>query len=104
MRGQLGEVSTSHLLDGVRLFRLSGEFDLSNSWKIRDAILPALREGRDVVVDLTEVRFFDLQLVRVLVRARLAAVRRGLGFKIVPPPDQREVWRVAEAGELRLAA
>ena len=104
MRGQLGEVSTSRLLDGGRLFRLSGEFDLSNSWKIKDAILPAMRGGRDIVVDLTEVRFFDTQLVRVVVKARLAAVRRGQGFKVIPPPDQREHWRVAEAGELRLAA
>lgn len=104
MRGQLGEVSTSRLLDGGRLFRLSGEFDMSNSWKLRDAILPALREACDIVVDLTDVRFFDGRLVRVLVKARLAAIHRGYGFKVIPPPDQRDTWRVAEAGEMRLAA
>lgn len=77
---------------------------MSNVWKIRDALVPALREDRDVVVDLSEVEFFDGRLVRLLVQARVAAFRRGQAFRIVPPRERHALWRVAEAGELRLAA
>jgi anti-anti-sigma factor len=104
VKPQPGDVTTSHLLDGTRLFSLSGEFDMSNAWKIKDVIAPAVREGRDVIVDLTEVNFFDSRVVRVLVKARLAAIGRGLAFRVVPPANHGDLWRLAEAGEMRLAA
>jgi anti-anti-sigma factor len=91
---QLGELHAARR-DDTCLFRLTGEFDLSNAWKIQDALLRAIDdEDRDVVVDLTAVRFMDAQLVRVLVRARNAAVRREIAFVIVPPKDST-VSRVA---------
>jgi anti-anti-sigma factor len=91
----LGQVHSGRR-DDTCLFRLTGEFDLSNAWKIRDALLDAIRhEERDIVVDLTDVRFMDAQLVRVLLKARAAATRRDVAFVIVPPADPT-VGRVAE--------
>lgn len=90
--------------DDTCLFRLSGEFDLSNAWKIQDALMAAIRDDdRDIVVDLTDVRFMDAQLVRVLIKARSAAVGRDVAFVVVPPAD-RTVGRVAELIDFDIAA
>jgi anti-anti-sigma factor len=100
---QLGQIHSARR-DDTSLFRLTGEFDLSNAWKIRDALLDAIRnDDRDIVVDLTAVRFMDAQLVRVLVKARAAATRRDIAFVVIPPKD-RVVKRVAQLVDLDLAA
>jgi anti-anti-sigma factor len=100
---QLGQVHSARR-DDTSLFLLTGEFDLSNAWKIKDALLDAIRnDDRDIVVDLTAVRFMDAQLVRVLVKARAAAQRRDLAFVVVPPAD-RTVSRVAELVDFDIAA
>ncbi|HYZ28526.1 MAG TPA: STAS domain-containing protein [Thermoleophilaceae bacterium] len=100
---QLGHMEAARR-DETCFFRLTGEFDLSNAWKVGDALLDAIRhEDRDIVVDLTAVRFMDAQLVRVLVQARQAAGRMGLAFVIVPPKD-RVVSRVAELVDFDKAA
>src|SRR3954454_23924492 len=90
--------------DDTCLFRLSGEFDLSNAWKIQEALLAAIRDGNDdVVVDLTDVRFMDAQLVRALIKARAAAISRDVACVVVPPAD-RVVGRVAELIDFDIAA
>ena len=102
---QLGRMYSARR-DDTCLFRLTGEFDLSNAWKVKDTLLAAIRdEDRDLVVDLTEVRFMDGQLVRVLAKARAAAARRDIAFVVVPPADPT-VGRVAELldSDLGLAA
>ena len=100
---QLGHMEAARR-DDTCLFRLTGEFDLSNAWKIQDALLAAIREEqRDIVVDLTDVRFMDAQLVRVLIKARAAAMRRDVAFVVVPPAD-RIVSRVAELVDFDIAA
>src|SRR4051795_1234601 len=92
---QLGNLDAARR-DDTCLFRLSGEFDLSNAWEIQDSLLTAIaEERRDIVVDLTEVRFMDAQLLRVLMKARAAAIRREVAFVVVPPSD-RSVGRVAD--------
>lgn len=96
---QLGYMDSARR-DDTCLFRLSGEFDLSNAWKIKDALLRAIRdEDRDIVVDLTDVRFMDAQLVRALIKARASAMSRGVAFVVVPPAD-RVVARVAQLADL----
>jgi len=100
---QLGRIDAARR-DDTCLFRLSGEFDLSNAWKIQDALLDAIRdEQRDIVVDLTAVRFMDAQLLRVLIKARTAAARRDLAFIVVPPAD-KTVSRVAQLVDFEEAA
>jgi len=100
---QLGQIHSAQR-DDTHLFRLTGEFDLSNAWKIEDALLDAIRDDdRDIVVDLTAVQFMDAQLVRVLVRAREAAMRRDIAFVLVPPKD-RVFSRVAGLVDFDIAA
>jgi anti-anti-sigma factor len=100
---QLGRLQTARRDDSC-LFRLSGEFDLSNAWKVQDALFDSIRhERRDIVVDLTEVEFMDAQLVRTLARARSAARRRDLTFLVVPPSEP-SVGRVAELVNFDIAA
>jgi anti-anti-sigma factor len=101
---QLGELVAA-TRGGRVVFSLSGEFDLSNAWKIRDALLTAVddRHVREIVVDLRAVRFMDAQLLRSLVRARSAARGRGLTIAIVPPSDP-DVWRVAQLVDFPVAA
>lgn len=86
--------------DDTCLFRLTGEFDLSNAWQVADALIESIRsEQRDVVVDLSEVEFMDAQLVRVLIKARAAAMRRDVAFVVVPPRSE-VVGRVVEFVDL----
>jgi anti-anti-sigma factor len=100
---QLGQIHSARR-DDTCLFLLTGEFDLSNAWKVHDALIDAIRhEDLDIVVDLTAVRFMDAQTVRVLVKARTAAQRRDIAFVVVPPKD-RTVKRVAQLVDLDLAA
>jgi anti-anti-sigma factor len=100
---QLGQIHAARR-DDTCLFKLTGEFDLSNAWKIRDALLETIdNEDRDIVVDLSDVRFMDAQLVRALVQARSAATERDVAFVVVPPRD-RVVSRVASLVDLDLAA
>jgi anti-anti-sigma factor len=100
---QLGHVHVARR-DDTSLFRLSGEFDLSNAWKVGDALLDSIRyEDRDIVVDLTSVRFMDAQLVRVLIKARMEAIDRDVAFVVVPPADPT-VGRVAELAAFDIAA
>jgi anti-anti-sigma factor len=88
MPPHVGRIRTARR-DDTCLFRLIGEFDLSNAGKLRSAIVDVIRhEKRDIVVDLTDVRFMDSQLVRALVRARTEAVRHEVAFVVVPPADQ----------------
>jgi anti-anti-sigma factor len=90
--------------DDTCLFRLSGEFDLSNAWKVQDALLQALREEEhDIVVDLSDVSFMDAQLVRALLKVRASARRRHVAFVVVPPTDPT-VGRVARLVDLDQAA
>jgi anti-anti-sigma factor len=100
---ELGQIHAARR-DDTCLFRLTGEFDLSNAWKIEDALLEAIREeDRDIVVDLTAVRFMDAQLVRALVKARTEATDREIAFVIVPPTDA-VVGRVADLVDFEEAA
>src|SRR3954462_5617453 len=100
---QLGHMDAARR-DDTCIFRLTGEFDLSNAWKIQDTLLAAIRnERRDIVVDLSEVKFMDAQLVRALVKARSAATSRDVAFVVVPPRN-RIVGRVAELVDFDIAA
>jgi len=103
VNAELGHVFSSRR-GGTLAFHLSGEFDLSNAWKLRDALLEAIAEERgEIVVDLSNVRFLDAQLLRSLLRARAAAAGRSVTIRIVPPTDP-EVWRVATLVDFPLAA
>ena len=61
---------------------LSGDFDARSTWEVRNALRerllgPGPRDGRDVVVDLTDVTFIDATATRVLAYASREAALSG---------------------------
>ena len=102
MQAQVGHIS-SQRREGARFLALSGEFDLSNTWQIKEAVLEAVKAGEPVIVDLSDVSFMDASLLRVLLGARSAARSNDIGLTVVPPRDP-SVWRVASLVDLPLAA
>lgn len=62
---------------------LAGECDLSVSDELTGALLGALGEGREVVVDLAALRFLDSSGVHGLVTAYHAAKRDGVALRVV---------------------
>ncbi|MFL5894770.1 MAG: STAS domain-containing protein [Thermoleophilaceae bacterium] len=102
MKTELGNVVCERS-PGARVFRLRGEFDLSNAWQIKEMLLDAIRDRDEVVVDLAEVSFMDASLVRALVAARRAAGAEDLPLAIMPPANPT-VWRLISLADLPLAA
>jgi anti-anti-sigma factor len=67
--------------DGPTLV-LSGDFDARSTWEVRNALSerlhgPGLKDGRDVVVDLTAVTSMDVTATRVLAYASREAALSG---------------------------
>lgn len=72
--------------DGVRVLHASGELDVT----VVPALLagvPALLSGaRGLVLDLTDVTFFDSSGVRLVDRLARESSRAGVGFLVAAPP------------------
>jgi anti-anti-sigma factor len=60
-------------IDGVRVLRLAGDVDVSQSLAVRDAVGAAIEAGAPVVVDLGGVRFIDSSGIGILVTAHRRA-------------------------------
>jgi anti-anti-sigma factor len=74
----------------VRVARLSGEIDLSNSLDIADALAAAADEAvLGLVVDLTGVRHIDSAGVRLLFDLRRRLSQRRLALALAVPRDAR---------------
>jgi anti-sigma B factor antagonist len=76
------EVTTSPQADRT-LVALAGECDLSVSGELTSALLGALGEGREVVVDLAALQFLDSSGVHGLVTAYHAAKKDGVPLRLV---------------------
>lgn len=81
--------------DGVRVMP-RGELDLATAPEMEAEILPALAQGRDVILDLSELTFMDSTGVRTIVTARQAATESGARLLVVRPPSDSAVSRVIE--------
>jgi len=78
---------------GVRTLKLVGEFDLSNSHELEQALATAIDAGgRELIVDLSEVSFLDGTALNTLVLARKRCARRNGHLVLVRPGAQ--TWRV----------
>ena len=59
---------------------LSGEIDLESSPAVRRALLDQLGEGRNLLVDMADVRYMDSSGIASLVEAYQRAQDKSLGF------------------------
>ena len=64
------------------VLHLTGEVDLSNSSLVRSALLNILKDGKGVIVDLTELIYIDSSGMATLVEALNIAKRTKLSLII----------------------
>jgi anti-anti-sigma factor len=73
---------------GVQRIHVAGDVDLSAHDELLQAILNALAPGvTELIIDLSDVTFFDSGAVGVLVAGHNAARRAGCAYRVVEPPD-----------------
>ena len=82
----LARVDTS-TVNGIEMVRISGEIDLSNAARVRDAISAALPDLPEVCVDLSGTEYLDSAGIAMLFRLaeRLSYNRQEL--QLVVPSD-----------------
>ena len=82
----LARVDTS-TLNGIEMVRISGEIDLSNAARVREAIGAAIPDLPVVVLDLTDTAYLDSAGIAMLFRLaeRLSYNRQEL--QLVVPSD-----------------
>jgi anti-sigma B factor antagonist len=68
---------------GYAVARLTGDVDLSTSPAVRKALLATLQEGKDLLIDLSEVTYLDSSGVAALVEAFQVARSKRLRFGLV---------------------
>jgi anti-sigma B factor antagonist len=69
----------------VIVLAVVGEIDMANAAKFGSAIESVFDENRRVVVDLTDVRFFDSSGLAALVRGGRTLGERGIDLWVVAP-------------------
>ena len=74
---------TQHGADDVPVVGVSGEVDVYAAPALREGLTELLKDGRSVVVDLTEVGFLDSTGLGALVAARTTAAEQGASLPLV---------------------
>jgi len=74
-------------IETFSVVRLQGEVDLSRSPEAREALLACLRQGQDLLVDLSAVDYIDSSGVASLVEGYQVARSQGLRFALVGVSD-----------------
>lgn len=69
-------------MPGGRVVALSGEVDLQNSPKVREALLDALQQPGTVVADLGDITYIDSSGIASLVEGLQVAKRQGGRFAL----------------------
>ncbi len=91
--GQVITLDTSPARDVTAVFRLEGEFDVSNAATFELALAQAFESGhRNIVLDLSTVSFLDRTVLNVMVLGLKRSMRRRGRFALVRPPQP--VWRI----------
>ena len=101
-------------MDGLRtervgdvvVFRLDGEVDLTSASPLEKTMIEEMPGATGMVIDLTEVTFFDSSGVRMLDRMAGRCDGAGVGFRVAAGPQvaARLVLRLAVFREDLLAA
>lgn len=91
------DLRTEQREDG-RLIVVGGDVDLYSSPDLRRAILEAMRVEREVLVDLSGVRYMDSSGVATLVEGLKSAMADGKTFRLLSPSPA--VMKVLELSRL----
>jgi anti-anti-sigma factor len=86
--------------DARRVVTARGELDLATAPQLESVLLPPLREGGTVVLDLRALSFMDSTGVRVIVAAHHAAEEHSGRLAVVRCPPEGPVGRVLEISGL----
>ena len=78
----LGQVEIAYRED-VCVIEVSGELDISNVGKLREAAYDLPNHGFGLVVDLTDTRFIDSTTVGLLFELRASLSRRRQALRVV---------------------
>jgi anti-sigma B factor antagonist len=70
---------------GAAVVSLSGEVDLESSPRLRELLLGLVRDGRNVLVELSAVSYIDSSGVASLIEAFQLARRSATEFALVAP-------------------
>jgi anti-anti-sigma factor len=83
---KLADLSAEHR-DGVVVARLEGEIDMSNAEELRKALVRNMtNEVFGLVLDLSEVNYFDSAGIHMLFELREQLKNRGQQLRLVVPP------------------
>ena len=82
--------------DGHIVVTPSGELDMATAPELEQAVMPRLREGGHVVLDLRSLDFIDSSGLRVVVGAHRAAEETGGRFTCVRGSAGSTVHRIVE--------
>jgi len=84
--------------DGHHVVRVTGEVDLDSSPELWTQLQGALRGGRPVKVDLSEVSYIDSSGVAMLIKGLKHASKSGQKYQLVDPSPR--VMAVLELAQL----
>jgi anti-sigma B factor antagonist len=88
---------------GIRVLRGAGELDVTVVPDLLDDVAALVTGATGVVLDLTDVTFFDSSGVRLVDRLARTCAKGGAGFRVVAPaggPARRVLEIVGMAGPL----
>ena len=74
---------------GLRVLRARGELDVLGVAPLLEQVPELVRGATSVVLDLSEVSFFDSAGVRLVDRLARSCDRNGAGFRVVAPAGGR---------------
>jgi anti-anti-sigma factor len=99
---ELASVLSEHL-EATTVVTVRGEIDVSNGENVQTAILDAVNlDTRCVVLDLSDVVYFDSVGVRVAFDCEQRLARQSISFGVVRPADSyvRKVLEICGAEQL----
>ncbi|MCK5295741.1 MAG: STAS domain-containing protein [Alphaproteobacteria bacterium] len=68
--------------NGTAIAVLSGDIDLSNSSEVRDALVKAIAEGKNVIADMSKVGYIDSSCIAGFVMAFQEAKKKNSRFAL----------------------
>jgi anti-anti-sigma factor len=83
------EVRVAGLPGETAVISLLGEHDSATAREVRNVIACALKQGTDLVVDLSETEFIDSTIIHVLFESKQLAQEHGLRVSLQLPADAR---------------